>query len=500
MASFKICVRKRRKDGLWPVYLLLVHNRKPSYIKTDYVVNAEGVTKDGEVRDSYVLKGCMELIERYAARLNRRDIENWDSLQIKRFLTAGHDKCSFSAFAKSFIDKMELVGSVNNAKIYHAAMNSLEKYLYTKDIGFEMLTRENIVAWINHLSTTRRARTLYPTCIRLIFKEAVLASQDPGSVIAPITYNPWNRIEIPASAVPRKRAIPADLCRRFFAFEVPLKSKGAKKAQIGKDVAMLSFCLAAINTVDLYKLRKSDLKDGVLCYCRSKTSSRRKDGAYIEMRVTRQAQELIEKYKSGKDDERLLSFGSTYSSAQSFVTYVDDGIRSVCKMMEMNEDDYLTFYTFRHTWATIAKNDCGASLSEVGFAMNHIQQDSVTRGYIKPDFTPAWKLNEKVVDFIFSQTSEKNQVKEEEKETEKVDIGLTTATLFRVAVFHQGKCLLNYQDIGCGSIGEVIGEAKGRLPDGVPADDVTVKIVNCDNGKVHVYEHQKGKRLQSMTV
>ena len=42
-----------------------------------------------------------------------------------------------------------------------------------------------------------------------------------------------------------------------------------------------------------------------------------------------------------------------------------------------------------------------ASISEVVFAMNHSSGHRMTCGYIKLDFTPAWVLNEKVVDFIF---------------------------------------------------------------------------------------------------
>lgn len=74
MATFKTCVRNRRKDGLWPVYLRLTHKRKVEYIKTDLLVNASGLTRNGEIKDSYVLKRCMEMVEDFAAILNRLDI------------------------------------------------------------------------------------------------------------------------------------------------------------------------------------------------------------------------------------------------------------------------------------------------------------------------------------------------------------------------------------------------------------------------------------------
>ena len=33
--------------------------------------------------------------------------------------------------------------------------------------------------------------------------------------------------------------------------------------------------------------------------------------------------------------------------------------------------------------------------------MNHSHGFKVTRGYVKVDFTPAWELNARIIDFIF---------------------------------------------------------------------------------------------------
>ena len=57
----------------------------------------------------------------------------------------------------------------------------------------------------------------------------------------------------------------------------------------------------------------------------------------------------------------------------------------------------------------VAQNDCGANIAEVGFAMNHSHRHTVTRGYIKIDFSPAWELNKKVIDFIFFSNAKSKQ-------------------------------------------------------------------------------------------
>ena len=95
-------------------------------------------------------------------------------------------------------------------------------------------------------------------------------------------------------------------------------------------------------------------------------------------------------------------------------THVNIGIKQICKSLGMSKEDYYCVYTFRHTWGTVAQNDCGASISEVAFAMNHASGHQVTRGYLKIDFTPAWVLNEKVVNFIFFTEQEGRQATKED--------------------------------------------------------------------------------------
>lgn len=40
-------------------------------------------------------------------------------------------------------------------------------------------------------------------------------------------------------------------------------------------------------------------------------------------------------------------------------------------------------------------------LQPVAFAMNHGSAHRVIQTYVKKDFSPAWELNDKVVEFIF---------------------------------------------------------------------------------------------------
>ena len=118
----------------------------------------------------------------------------------------------------------------------------------------------------------------------------------------------------------------------------------------------------------------------------------------MEMRVPSLLLPMIEKYQADSDDVYLFRFHKMYCSSDSFNANVNSGIRDLCKSMGMAKEDYYCVYTFRHTWGTVAQNDCGASWDDVAFGMNHSNGHEVTRGYVKIDFSPAWELNEKVVE------------------------------------------------------------------------------------------------------
>lgn len=57
------------------------------------------------------------------------------------------------------------------------------------------------------------------------------------------------------------------------------------------------------------------------------------------------------------------------------------------------------------TMRTLTQNGCGASLGDVDFALNHSTY-KMARVYTKVDYSPAWELNEKVIDYIFLQQRE----------------------------------------------------------------------------------------------
>lgn len=404
MAILTVCVNKqrKRKDGCYSVYIRVAHNGKSVYLPTDKVVSGKGLSSSMEVIDPFVLKPLSTQIVNWLDALNRQDISAWNARQVAEFLKNLNEDLVFSDYARKHIDRMIDRGQERNAKNYQLALQHMERYFGTTKVKFAQLTSINVNKWVATLSGTARAKEMYPICIRQIFRAAIDELNDYDNGIIRVKTNPWGKVKIPAADRPNKKAITAEACRAFFAAPLPESKMIDPLPELGRDVAMMSLCLAGMNTIDIFNLCKEDYHGGIIHYKRAKTTRTRTDDAYIEMRVPEVIKPLFEKYRAGEHTDRLFRFCDRFSTSDSFCANVNTGIKQICKAMGMPKEQWYCVYTFRHTWATTAQNDCDATIAEVGFAMNHSHRHTVTRGYVMLDFSPAWRLNEKVIDFIFS--------------------------------------------------------------------------------------------------
>ena len=495
MATFKAVVRRLRADGLYPVYLRVTHRRQIGYINTNKVISPQYVTRNGDFKDPVVNEYVSRAILKYTDMLNRKDCSAFSVNEVIEYLTRDQEIENFSEYAKLHILRMEKRGQMRNAKNYKLAVAHLERYLGTNEIKFDQLSSTVLKKWIQTLANTNRAKEMYPVCVRQIFKAALVELNDEERGLIRIKFNPWLKVQIPKSDKAEQRAISAEACREFFYRPLPQTKMLSSLPELGRDVAMLVLCLGGINTVDLFNLKKANYNNGVIGYKRAKTKHSRADEAYFEIRVEPYIKPTFEKYLAAEDDEYLFNFHLRYCDSDSFSANVNNGIKKICKDMEMKKEDYYCAYTFRHTWGTIAQNDCDANLYEVAFGMNHSHGLKVTRGYVKIDFTPAWTLNAKVIDFIFfsDKKSKQGKAKDVEEPEDKL-FRLSKKMMVYGRAYFKGKVLAELTDIGFGTVEAVIKALAEKLPKDLPDRCAVVfRITNCDSQKEVVYERTKGK-------
>lgn len=383
MATFDVCIRGVRRDGYAPVYIRLIHKSKPDYIKTSFVVDKKKV-RSGKITDQYVLVECSVIIREYINKLNGVNINNWTVSQVKELILRDGSAISFTNFADKFIKEMISHGRGTSASNYQSSVNSLKKFMGRDEISFSDITSKIIKKWIKSLEETSRAKNMYPTSIKTIFDAGLEEFNDYDNGIIIIKNRPFRKDMIPDSEVPEKRSVERKVLRTVFLSD----AKGGRE-ELAEDVSKMIFFLAGINAVDLYNLEHSNYINGKLCYNRSKTKNKRKDKAYFEITVPDEIKPLFDKYRG----KRLFNFSERYHISKEFCKAVNTGLKCFGE---------LTTYVFRHSWATIAQNHCGASTELVAYCLNHSSAHREAEGYIKKDFSRADELNHRVIKFVFN--------------------------------------------------------------------------------------------------
>lgn len=390
----------RRQDGTHLVKIRMTHRRKVVRKQTPIYVTRDQLSRDGKkVKDAVVLAA----IDRHLSRLrtavaNIEGAEWMDAERLWQVLTeqAATEK-GFRLDVYEFAERMT-EGMERRTKLgYKYTLNALKKFtgrdrLDVNEVTFEMLTAWK--AWIEARNGKgSRSVSYYLEHLKTIHGEARSLYNDDDVGVVRIPRQPFRKGLIPPQPKTRHRALTVEQVKAVVACD-PVTFRG----KMAKDVFLLSFALVGMNTVDLYHLKKADLKDGVLTYCRAKTDSKRDDKAIMKVRVEPEAAAIIERRKGMNGD--LLMFATRYGTDSEFNRAMNIGLKEVGKLCKIEK---LTTYHARHTWATLARNDVGVTLGDVGEALNHSPRGSerVTDIYVERDFSRVWETNRKVLDLVF---------------------------------------------------------------------------------------------------
>ena len=144
-----------------------------------------------------------------------------------------------------------------------------------------------------------------------------------------------------------------------------------------RDLFLFSFYSRGMAMVDILHLTHANTKDGILSYRRKKTNQ------YIEMALTKELRQIIDRYKS--DSEYVFPvFKSSepqelYRAVQCALYRINRHLKIIGNMLEL--DIKLTTYVARHSWATQAKHR-GVATSVISEGLGH-NSETTTQIYLK---------------------------------------------------------------------------------------------------------------------
>lgn len=241
-------------------YTLGYKDRKSEYIKTNLMAFHKDIKK-GKIKDPYIIVEGANRIKNFMQILNQKNTENWSVKEIAEYLEADGEDISFTDFANKYIAKLVNADRYQTSKGYKASLKSLQKHLGNDNIMFRQLTHSSILGFIESLMHTASAKATYPVCIKTMFNAACDEYNDYDRDIIKIKTQPFRKIKIPRNDTPKQQALSTDIVRKFFSCELPDTKMALPLQELGRDVCFISFCLAGINTVDLFKMEKSCLRE-----------------------------------------------------------------------------------------------------------------------------------------------------------------------------------------------------------------------------------------------
>lgn len=320
----------------------------------------------------------------------------------------------FIHFSRKWIDDTRIKGKKN----YLSALNSFIKFLNKDRLDISEINIELINKYVSYLKKNReekvkllskngeripsdRTKSLYLMSIHHLYKEAMRHYNRPDLGVIIIKSDPFQFITIPKQEATRKRALQPEIIKKIYKLPYKLKKDGTERESVynlAKDCFLLSFSLMGMNSVDMHSCK--DLSEGVLTYNRTKTKERRLDEAKMQVIIPKFIMPIIDKYRD-IPQKRVFNFYRNYNTYKNFNRAINNGLKQIGA--ELGIDD-LEFYAARHSWATIALNNCKIDKYTVHSALNHVDASMrITDIYINRDFVNENEANKKVLEYVFGE-------------------------------------------------------------------------------------------------
>ena len=403
----KILPHHLKADGTYNVKIRITQKKVKRYIDTEHFVTQKQLTKKLTLKDPFIEQQLNILVIKYRQEISKLDekLDFMDADQLRDHLIGKDEAIDFIRFCDEHINRLKKEGRDGSASNQVTVRNSLVDYFQNEKVSVMVITSSMLTNYERFLRGEReQIRTnqlnkevtltkkgigdagLYNHMrdLRTLFNAARAKYNDEELGIVRIPHYPFKKYKIGSPPLTKKRNLESGVILKL----INTITEPDSRAELAKELFYLSFLLCGINAADLYHCGTDNVHRGRLEYNRAKTKGRRKDKAFISINIPEKAQALLNKYL-GKLKER-------YCTANGLDTALSKGMKALCKEAGLSG---ITFYWARHSFASIARNDCRFSKDDIALALNHVDNGhSVTDIYIAKD----WNIVDEVQDAVIA--------------------------------------------------------------------------------------------------
>lgn len=373
MATIKLKFRPSSVLGaMGTIYYQVIHKRSVKWISAGQHVYAD--EWDGEhaglairmdsKRKAELLQMQTTLkweLEQRRKMLRRREADNKNASLNE--LCAGFDSVQARQtvfnFMQEQVRKKEEMQRHGSAMIYGNAFRRFKEFREGADLTFDELTAdliERYEAWLINRRLKQNTIRFYLRTLKAILGKAI-----SEGLLADRRL--FSRVHL-AYVKTAKRAITEQELKAIERLSLP---EGSALA-FARDMFMFSFYMRGMPFVDIAYLRKVDLKDGMLSYCRKKTNQQ------LTIAWERAQQQIVDRYACRTANSRYMlpiishEDGTEYAQYRRVQENVNNNLKKVGRMIGLKMP--LTAYVARHTWACVAR-DLNISVAIISEGMGH---------------------------------------------------------------------------------------------------------------------------------
>lgn len=389
--TLKLDKRYRLSNGCYSVKLSVARNGRTFYVplgvevrEEDWDYNAKNQNYVKNVKDrvaiNMFLRSRLSQAEQTIRDLQLKGIlRDYDNKSLEKLLTADRTSIEQVQFFSYQADMyLAIIKNENSKSTFDCAVKALQKYCDYEHLTLSHIDKHFLEDFRQHLyNAGYKTSTVngYLSRLRIIYNYA----KQNGD-----TDKPLPKISLKHEET-RRRSMLVEQVRQL------LQCTLTKKQKQYVDVFLLMLYMRGINMVDLYHLRATDYKNGIIEYHRSKT------GKHIIIKVEPEMEEIIERYK-GK--EALLSFFDSHHEPnyhKRFGNAMRMTLRKVSNKYNITEP--FSAQWARQTWTSLAV-EIGVDIAYVSAGLSHSYGAQITQTYITYRQKKIDEESRRVIDFI----------------------------------------------------------------------------------------------------
>ena len=275
----------------------------------------------------------------------------------------------FMAFAEQEVRRAAANGHFSTSRNYQTALRSLTTFAGSAKLSVSQIDgtlMERYQRWLVCNGICPNTISCYMRSLRTLYNRTV-------SEMGINSVNPFDKV-FTGHTETVKRSIPATDIRKIINADL----KGKKSLEQARDIFLFCYCALGMPFVDVAFLRKTNIKNGFITYCRHKT------GQQIRIKVEPCMKRIIKKYET-TDSNYVFPIISTEQEDTAHHQYLvalgryNRNLKKITKLAKISTA--LTSYVVRHSWASNAFEQ-NVDLPVISKALGH-RDTKTTLTYIR---------------------------------------------------------------------------------------------------------------------